>query len=107
MSYKEMFPGIESLPSKEKINIIHFLLSTLNQEEYSYSFVIEEEKVVDADDLEPIDNEDLEIVDGLTRGQRAADIFQRIADRGDFAEITDPVAWQREIREDRPLFGRE
>lgn len=52
MSYKEMFPGIESLPSKEKINIIHFLLSTLNQEEYSYSFVIEEEKVVDADDLD-------------------------------------------------------
>ena len=33
--------------------------------------------------------------------------FQALADMGAFAEIEDPVAWQREIRKDRPLPGRE
>ena len=27
--------------------------------------------------------------------------------RGTFQQITDPVAWQREIRQDRPLPGRD
>jgi hypothetical protein len=30
-----------------------------------------------------------------------------LRDRGTFASIADPVAWQREIRQDRPLPGRE
>lgn len=33
--------------------------------------------------------------------------MQRLRERGTFAEITDVVAWQREIRRDRPLLGRE
>ena len=33
--------------------------------------------------------------------------LQRLRVRGTFREITDPVAWQREIRKDRPLPGRE
>jgi hypothetical protein len=33
--------------------------------------------------------------------------LERLAARNAFAEIEDPVAWQREIREDRPLPGRE
>ena len=33
--------------------------------------------------------------------------FQALADMGTFDEIEDPVAWQREIRKDRPLPGRE
>lgn len=33
--------------------------------------------------------------------------LQALADMGTFAEIEDPVAWQREIRKDRPLPGRE
>ena len=34
-------------------------------------------------------------------------IFQALADMGAFAEIEDPVAWQREIRKDRPLPFRD
>ena len=30
-----------------------------------------------------------------------------LSDAGTFREITDPVAWQREIRKDRPLPGRD
>ena len=42
-----------------------------------------------------------------TRGERMAAALQRIADRGGVQSIPDPVAWQREMREDRPLPGRD
>ena len=46
--------------------------------------------------------------DDAERGRQMAAIFQQIADRGTaFAEITDPVAWQREIRRDKPQPGRD
>lgn len=35
------------------------------------------------------------------------EILERLAASKAFAEIDDPVAWQREIRKDRPLPGRE
>lgn len=44
------------------------------------------------------------------RAQRARErleILDRLRSRATFAEIEDPVAWQREIRRDRPLPGRE
>jgi hypothetical protein len=40
-----------------------------------------------------------------SQGQRAGDILQEIADRGGLG-ISDPVAWQREVRKDRELPGR-
>lgn len=40
------------------------------------------------------------------RRQRVA-ALERIAARGGIKSIPDPVAWQREMREDRPLPGRE
>jgi hypothetical protein len=33
--------------------------------------------------------------------------FERLAAAGTFADIEDPVAWQREVRKDRPLPGRD
>jgi hypothetical protein len=41
------------------------------------------------------------------RGKAMADALRRLAELGTFKEITDPVAWQREIRKDKPLYGRE
>jgi len=42
------------------------------------------------------------------KGQNAAEILQRMADRNALAaQISDPVKWQREIRQDRALPGRE
>ena len=32
--------------------------------------------------------------------------FEKLASRGTFSSIADPVEWQREIRKDRPLPGR-
>lgn len=41
-----------------------------------------------------------------TRGQRMAAALRELAKSDPFAGI-DPVEWQREIRKDRPLPGRE
>jgi hypothetical protein len=39
-------------------------------------------------------------------GQKSIDILQKIAENGG-PGIDDPVTWQREIRQDNPLLGRE
>ena len=41
------------------------------------------------------------------RRKRILDGFKQLHELGAFADIEDPVAWQREIRQDRPLPGRE
>jgi hypothetical protein len=41
------------------------------------------------------------------RGLKMAEALEALAEVNALAGITDPVAWQREIREDRPLPGRE
>lgn len=46
-------------------------------------------------------------VDPTTQGQRMAEALERLAASNAFADIKDPVAWQREVRKDRPLHGRD
>jgi hypothetical protein len=41
------------------------------------------------------------------RGQRMADALTKLAESGTFSGVEDPVAWQREVRDDRPLPGRD
>jgi hypothetical protein len=41
------------------------------------------------------------------RRQRIVEILEKIATNNAFAEISDPVEWQRELRQDRPLPGRD
>ena len=43
----------------------------------------------------------------LSRGQEMVAALEAIAAAGIFDHIDDPVAWQREIRKDRPLPGRD
>ena len=40
------------------------------------------------------------------RGRLMAEVLTELAQRGTFAEIADPVAWQRELRSERPLPDR-
>jgi hypothetical protein len=54
---------------------------------------------------EPSDSSDS--VPKTDPGSRMAASLQRLADCNSCAEIIDPVVWQREIRRDRPLPGRE
>ena len=41
------------------------------------------------------------------RGQRMAGALGRLAESEAFAGIDDPSEWQREVRRERPLVGRE
>lgn len=50
--------------------------------------------------------EDSEL-DRTARVERMRAAFARLRESNPFAEITDPVAWQREIRKDKPLDGRD
>ena len=40
-------------------------------------------------------------------GERMADALEKLAASRAVADIEDPVEWQREIRRDRPLPGRD
>jgi len=42
-----------------------------------------------------------------SNGKKMAEALRKIAELGGIKSIPDPVAWQREIRKDRPLPGRE
>ncbi len=41
------------------------------------------------------------------RRKRLKKAFETLEEMGTFADIKDPVEWQRQIRKDRPLPGRE
>lgn len=41
------------------------------------------------------------------RGQKMANALSKLASSGAFSDIDDPSEWQREIRRDRPLPGRD
>jgi len=41
------------------------------------------------------------------RGRRMAEILGRLAAKNALKHIEDPLAWEREMRVDRPLPGRE
>ena len=43
----------------------------------------------------------------VERKERLRKAFATLAKLGTFADITDPVEWQRQTRQDRPLPGRE
>ncbi|XWK87885.1 MAG: hypothetical protein U7127_27490 [Phormidium sp.] len=40
------------------------------------------------------------------RRQKIGEIFQKLAATNVFANVSDPVEWQRELRQDRPLPHR-
>lgn len=42
-----------------------------------------------------------------SRRKRMAEALEKLAASDAFSEISDPVEWQREIRKDRPLPGRD
>lgn len=41
------------------------------------------------------------------RRQKIVEILEKFAASNVFAEISDPVEWQRDLRQDRPLPGRD
>ena len=87
MSIAKILPLVEALPHSDKFQLMQALLTQLAQEEGLYL-------------QEPATPK-------INQGQRMAAILQRMAERNALPQIIDPMAWQREIRKDRPLPGRE
>jgi hypothetical protein len=52
-------------------------------------------------------DEEAPIVNGGKPGPRMAALLEQLSGLDTFAEITDPQAWQREIRQERNLPDRE
>jgi hypothetical protein len=49
----------------------------------------------------------LEPTPAMDSGRRAADALDRLAQAGGLSSFGDPVEWQRDVRADRPLPGRD
>ena len=49
----------------------------------------------------------LNVLNDDERRQKLADSLHQLAQSAAFSEVKDPVAWQKAIREDKPLFGRD
>ena len=45
--------------------------------------------------------------EGHARGHAMAALLEQLAERRTFSAMTDPVRWQRELRQERALPGRE
>lgn len=87
MSIAEIIPLVENLSHTDKFQLIRLLLKHLTWEE-CLSIQL------------PIGSKD-------SQGETMANILQRMADRQSLSHITDPIAWQQEIRTDRHLQSRE
>lgn len=51
--------------------------------------------------------EPLSAKEDYERGEEIYALLEKLASQSNTPWPEDPVAWQREIRKDRPLFGRE
>ncbi len=56
---------------------------------------------------EPAANQQTEPNDQRPNGDRMADLLTEMAEKGIGKIFGDPMEWQREVRRDRPLPGRE
>lgn len=83
---QQLLEDIESLPpemQEEALDFVRFLKAKRSKMQTAA--------------IKPTDN----------NGLKAVEILSELAARGTaFREITDPVAWQKDIRQDRPLPGR-
>lgn len=81
----------------------------------TYEGILEGDRVRWAGDDVPATNRPLRVhvtvleeeTERAKRGQKMADALSKLAESGAFSEVEDPNAWQREIRRDRPLPGRD
>ena len=86
-SLSNILPLVESLPQADKFQLMQSLLTQLAWEQ-GLSL-------------------QMQLKSKVNQGQQMAAVLQRMADRHALSHIDVPAEWQREIRKDRPLPGRE
>ena len=63
---------------------------------------------VDVNPEQPVEVTIIDEPDQTATGRKLmAEALEKLAATDAFSEISDPVGWQREIRKDRPLPGRD
>jgi hypothetical protein len=85
-SLAKILPLVESLPQDDKFQLMQSLVTQFAWEQGLLLQTQSKSKV--------------------SHGQRMASVLQRMADRNALSHISDPVAWQKEIRKDRSLPDR-
>jgi uncharacterized protein (DUF488 family) len=85
-TYNEVLIQVQSLTPDEQLRLLEELAALIRQRVISQ-------------------NQDANLSHSL-RGQEIVDILEKIAASNIFANVSDPVEWQRELRQDRPLPGR-
>jgi len=85
-TYNEVLIQVQSLTPDEQLRLLEELAALIRQR------VISEDR-------------DANLSHSLRR-QKIVEILEKIAASNVFANVSDPVEWQRELRQDRPLPGR-
>ncbi|MGB7441644.1 MAG: hypothetical protein WA919_11285 [Coleofasciculaceae cyanobacterium] len=93
-TYNEVRRLAESLTPDEQLRLLEDLAVLIRQKMVS-------EKTL----TQPV-SEDSSLKSELRR-QKLVEILEKVAASNVFANISDPVRWQRELRQDRPLPGRD
>lgn len=85
---EKLIHEVETLPPPMQQEVVHFV-------EFLKQKLARSQSIEDTGEQEPT-------------GTKLARLMEQVAARGTaFSEIEDPAEWQREIRKDRPLPGRE
>jgi uncharacterized protein (DUF488 family) len=85
-TYNEVLIQVQSLTPDEQLRLLEELAALIRQRVISQ-------------------NHDANLSHSL-RAQKIVEILEKIAASNVFANVSDPVEWQRELRQDRPLPGR-
>jgi hypothetical protein len=85
-TYNQVLNGAKALTPDEQLRLLEELAALIRQ------------RVISQD-------RDANLSQSLRR-QKIAEILEKIAASNVFANVSDPVEWQRELREDRTLPGR-
>ena len=85
-TYNEVLSQVQSLTPDEQLRLLEELAALIRQRVISQ-------------------NRDGNLSHTLRR-QKIVEILEKIAASNVFANVSDPVEWQRELRQDRPLPGR-
>lgn len=83
---QQILKDVESLPEQFQVEALDFV-------QFLKQKITKKEKITQAE---------------VANGVDIAQLMSNIAERGSaFNDIADPVEWQRKVRQDRPLPGRE
>ena len=120
-AYKAILHGdrvewLDGAPDADGPLPVHVILDKPKHEYFECRTLLHKSKVEWLEEAPAIDGpvptyivvlNELDVNHPDNNGAMTVAMFEILADKGAFDEIEDPVAWQREIRKDRPMPFRD